>query len=200
MIINFYGQSCIKLQAGDTIIAINPFSVSTKLKTPKFGADIAIATKHDDDHANFAAVSYGEKVAREVYGPGSYEVDDVAINGYGVPGIEGIVTTYIFKFDDMKIVVLGDATDKKAMEVDALEAMSDADVVFVNVDAPEAFSFANSLSPKLIIPTGYESEKEPIIADFLGDVAKDNTEHLEKLTIKLRDIADWKAHVVILKP
>jgi len=201
MIITFYGQSCIKLQAGDTIIGVNPFSTSKTLKTPKFGADIALANRYDEDFANFDALTYGEKEPRAIYGPGSYEVDGIHIDGYGVedPG-EGFLTAYRFIFDGMRIVLLGSMYDKATMPPELLEAIADADVMFVDCTQPNIYTTASSFSPKLIIPVGFEAEKDIHLKEFLADIPKDKQEIKDKLTIKPKDIAAWQSHVVVAKP
>ena len=44
MIISYFGGEFVKVQFGETVLAFNPPSKNSKLKTVRFGADIALGT------------------------------------------------------------------------------------------------------------------------------------------------------------
>ncbi|MEK7556865.1 MAG: MBL fold metallo-hydrolase, partial [Patescibacteria group bacterium] len=73
MVITYHGLESFKVQFGDTVLAFNPVSKDSKLKTAKFGADIALISMHHEDMNGAEQVSFGEKKAFVVEGPGEYE-------------------------------------------------------------------------------------------------------------------------------
>src|SRR3984885_5824382 len=81
MIITYLGGEFIKVQFGDTVLAFNPISKDSKLKTSKFGADIVLSSLNHPDMNGVDQISFGDKKPFVISGPGEYEVKGVFIKG-----------------------------------------------------------------------------------------------------------------------
>ena len=173
------------MQAGDTILALNPVNASTSKKVNKFGSDIVMSSYFAGDMEIFETATYGDKEPTALYGPGSYEVDGLQITGFDI-SLEGEHhTLYTFTFDDIRVAVLGNIDQKAALTPEAMEALDGRDIIFV--PATEAgFELATKFTPKVIIPTGYEDVKE--IKDFLTTLSSEQMAQVDKLTLKFKDI------------
>ena len=69
------------LKYSHTILAFNPVSKDSELKTAKFGADIVLSSLNHPDMNGIDQVSFGEKKPFVISGPGEYEVKGVFIKG-----------------------------------------------------------------------------------------------------------------------
>ena len=78
MVITWYGQACFKIQSGDLVVAIDPFSKEIGFTPPRFKTDIVLVTHGHFDHANWQALA-GDPFA--ITGPGEYEVKGVDVMG-----------------------------------------------------------------------------------------------------------------------
>ncbi|MCB9809335.1 MBL fold metallo-hydrolase [Candidatus Nomurabacteria bacterium] len=194
MIITFHTQHFFKLQAGDTVIALNPVNANTSTKVNKFGSNIALSTYFAGDMQIFDTATYGDNEPVAIYGPGSYEVDGIQIQGFDTLFEGEHHAVYSFMFDSMRIGVLGDVSDKSTLSPDALEALNDADIIFAPA-TETAFEMATAFSPHIIIPTGYEDIKE--IKPFLDTLSSGQTQKLDKLTIKQKDIESLQSFVYV---
>ena len=164
MIITYLGGESVKVQFGDTILAFNPVSKESKLKPSKFGADIALVSLNHLDMNGVDQVTFGEKKAFSIAGPGEYEVKGVFIKGlaseseYG--GEKRINTIYTVALEGMNICFLG-AINQSELPKDAEEAIDDVDILFVPIggdgvlDPAKAYKLAVSIGPKIIIPIHY---------------------------------------------
>jgi hypothetical protein len=208
MVITHLGQEFFKVQFGDITIALNPISKDSKLKTSKFGADIALSSTNNVDMNGFDQVSFGEKKAFEISGPGEYEVKEVFIKGFAsesqVNGEKGMNTIYTIELEGMHICFLG-ALSSTVLSSEVLEAVDDIDILFVPVGgkgvlAPaEAYKLAVKLEPKLIIPMHW-SEDKAVLKTFLKEAGEENIKQEEKLTLKKKDLEGKEAEVVVLAP
>src|SRR5581483_19983 len=83
MVITYLGGAFVKVQFGDITLAVNPVSKdSKKFKPSRFGSDIALVSLNHPDMAGLDQVSFGEKQAFSITGPGEYEIKDVFIKGF----------------------------------------------------------------------------------------------------------------------
>ncbi len=201
MIITFHSEQFFKVQAGDTVLAFNPISIKKGDKVSRFGADVVFSTQNDDIYNGFDTVTYGDKEPVRVYGPGSYEIDGLMIQAFGVEDGEGkdtkIHTLYSFVFDDMKVAYLGSVGKKESIPPEAMEAITESDIIFISVTHPDAYALAVTLAPKIIIPMGYNNMKDPALSEFLQESGGEKVEKLDKLTIKRKDIETLVAKVCL---
>lgn len=207
MVITYQGGAFIKLQFGDITIAVNPISKDSKLKTSKFGADIALISVNHPDLAGTEQVSFGEKSAFAVTGPGEYEIKNVFIKGfkseskYG--GEERLNTIYTVNLENMNLCFLG-ALSSKELPDDVSESIDDIDILFVPIGvdgvlAPaDAAKLAVKLEPKLIIPLYFGNNTA--LKTFLKEAGEEDQKPQDKLTLKKKDLEGKDADVVVLEP
>lgn len=204
MIISYQGAQSFKVQFGDTVLAFDPISKSSKLKAGSFGADIALISVNHPDMNGAMQASRGEKEAFVIKGPGEYEVKGIFVKGvasvsnYG--GEEKINTIYSVHLENMNICFLG-ALSNPTLTSDALESIDSVDILFVPVGndgvltPAEAYKCAVSLEPSIIIPMNYD---EKTLKAFLKEAGQDGVESIEKLTIKKKDLEGKEGEIVVL--
>lgn len=201
MIITYQGMQSFRVQFGDTVLAFDPISKNSKLKAGNFGADIALISLNHPDMNGSDQASRGEKQAFVVDGPGEYEVSGVFIKGsagvsdYG--GARLINTIYRVSLESMNLCFLGALSDSK-LSADAKESLDGIDILFVPVDTlgpSEAYKFAVSLEPSIIIPMNFD---EKSIRSFLKEGGVENLKSVEKLTVKKKDLEGKQGEIVVL--
>lgn len=208
MIITYLGGSFVKVQFGDTVIAFNPISKDSKLKSSKFGADIVLESINHPDTNGIDSVSFGDKKPFAVSGPGEYEIGGVFITGYlsqsKYDGEDHINTIYSVSLEGMNICHLG-ALNETELPKEAEEALDDIDILFVPIggqgvlDPASAYKLAVSISPKIIIPVIYgEYGIKDALKIFLKE-AGENPQSVVKLTLKKKDLEGKEAEIVVLQ-
>ena len=197
MILTYHGGDFVRAQSGDTIVAVNPISKTSKLKTTKFGADIALISENNPDMNGIEEVTFGNKVPFVANGPGEYEIKDIFVKGFFSNGGAKINTIYSVLFDGIHLCFLG-ALKEDALSDEAVESLTDIDILFVPVGdtlAPsKAYKLAVSLEPKLIIPLGVDAS----IKTFLKEAGETAAEKTEKLTMKKKDLEGKEGDIIIL--
>jgi len=204
MIITHHGGQFFKVSFGDTTLAFDPISKASKLAPSKFGADIAFVSLNHPNFNGVEQVGHGGKVPFLVQGPGEYEFGNVTARGYGVKtvyeGKEYYNTIYQVRLEEINMIFLGGLSDfKKNTKI--LGEFGDIDILFVPVgggdvlDVPQASKLAVKLEAKLILPMHYDANS---LQAFLKEIGSVDTEKLEKLTIKKKDIAEMEGVVKVL--
>lgn len=205
MIITYLGLEFFKVQFGDMTLAFNPISKDSKVKTSRFGADIALITTNHPDLNGADQASLGNKMPFVISGPGEYETKGIFIKGfvssskYG--GEDHINTIYMVSLEGMNICFLG-ALSSADLKNDTKEALDEIDVLFVPIGgagvlaASEAYRLAVSLEPKIIIPMHYDDAS---LKTFLKE-AGEKVEPVDKLTLKKKDLEGKEGDVVVLNP
>ncbi len=208
MIITYLGGEFIKAQFGDTILAFNPVSKDSSLKTSKFGVDIVLSSLNHPDFNGVDQVTFGDKKPFVVSGPGEYEVKGIFIKGFqsdsGYDGEKRINTIYTVTLEGMNICFLG-AIDTAELPKEADEAIDAVDILFVPIggsgvlDPAKAYKLAVSIGPKIIIPMHYgDIGAKDALKAFLKE-AGENPKPETKLTLKKKDLDGKDAEVVVLE-
>jgi len=208
MVITFLGGEFVKVQFGDTTLAFNPVSKDSSLKTARFGADIVLSSLNHPDMNGVDQVSFGDKKAFVVNGPGEYEIKGVFIKGHASESSYGgekrINTIYTVELEGMSICFLG-ALDQSELPKEADEAIDDVDVLFVPIggdgvlDAARAYKLAVSIGPKIMIPIHYgDLGGKDALKAFLKE-AGESPKPETKLTLKKKDLEGKEADVVLLE-
>jgi L-ascorbate metabolism protein UlaG (beta-lactamase superfamily) len=207
MVITYQGGSFVKVQFGDITLAINPISKDSKLKASKFGADIALVSLNHADFCGTDQVSFGEKTAFAITGPGEYEIKGVFIKGfksdskYG--GEDRLNTVYTVNLENMNLCFLG-AHGSKDLPAEVMEGIDDVDILFVPVgadgvlSAADAYKLAVKLEPKLIIPLYFGNATA--LKTFLKEAGEEAQKPQDKLTLKKKDLEGKEADVIVLEP
>jgi hypothetical protein len=204
MVITHYGHSYFKLTLGDLTIAINPPSKASK--PARFGADIALITTHLPETNDPETVTLGDKEPFVIDGPGSYESRELFFTGapskVTIKGKEYINTVYGFELDNIKIGLMGVMDDETTLSKEAKELLGNADMIFVPVggvgmfDPGTAYKVANSYSPNVIIPYGYEASD---LNKFLKEGGQDKVQPADKATLKRRDLDGKQGQIIIIE-
>ena len=204
MIITYLGGEFFKVQFGDTTLAFNPISKDSKLKSARFGADVSLITTNHPDFNGIDQVTHGEKAPFAISGPGEYETKGVFIKGflskskYG--GEHHINTIYMVALEGMNLCFLG-ALSSTDVSNETKEALGDIDILFTPIgggevlSAADAYKFAVSLEPKLIIPMHYD---DAALKAFIKE-GGEKVDPLDKLTLKKKDLAGNEGDIVVLQ-
>lgn len=200
MIITYHGCQCVKISLGDTVLAINPASKSSK-KSSSFGADIVLSSANLEDMNGFETVTRGDKDPFKISGPGEYEVSGIFINGVGVKsekdGKDFINTMYSFSLDNISCLVLG--AINSIIPTEKRENLGNPDIVFIslsNMKVSDAYKLAVSFDPSVIIPIDYDFDKN-LLNQFIKESGA-NPKPEEKLVYKKKDLVGKEAEVAVL--
>ena len=213
MIITWLGQACFKIQSGDLVIAVDPYSKEIGLTAPRFRADILLVTHEHYDHANVDSIPAGALVIK---GPGEYESKGVYIKGIETfhdnsQGKErGLNTIYKIELEDIRIAHLGDFGEK-SMRDETLEEVGSVDILMIpvggkyTIDGEEAAKIVKQIEPRFVIPMHYKIPGLKIGLDgaenFLKEMGAGKNQPQEKLVVKKKDFAEEeKTEVVALRP
>lgn len=212
MVITWYGQSCFRVQSGEAVLAIDPFSKAIGLTPPRFRADFVLVTHGHPDHAHTEAIS-GNPFT--VAGPGEYEHRGVRIQGIATfhdksHGKErGANTVYTIAMEDIRLAHLGDFGEG-VMRDETVEAIGDIDILMIPVggkytlNAEEAAHVVREIEPKIVIPMHYKIPGLAVplegVERFLKETGGGGKAAQEKLTVRKRDLGEKeKTEVVVLK-
>lgn len=191
MIITHYGAFCFKVQSGDKVLAFDPPSKESKLKAPRFKADIVFVSGDDKDRNGFENISSKEeKELFLVNGPGEYEI--AGLHGRGIRASH-LNSIYMFKLEDINVCHFGNL-EVKDFDMKILEHLVDIDILFVPTK-DGIKKIINQLQPKIVIPMNYGKKELDSFLSELGSKAKP----IDKFSFKKKDIIDKKEEVVILK-
>lgn len=210
MIISYLGGEFVKVQFGDTVLAFNPPARDSKLKTARFGADIALSTLNHPDCNGMETVAHGGRAPFVINGPGEYEVKDITIRGFATEsrygGEKRINTVYLVTLEGMRLCFLGALTNRELPER-VQEAFDGIDILFLPIGgggvlAPaDAHALAVSLEPRLIIPIHYEGQGEKdALKVFLKEAGEKQLAPVEKLTVKKKELEGKEEEIIVLKP
>jgi L-ascorbate metabolism protein UlaG (beta-lactamase superfamily) len=211
MIISYGGAQSFKVQFGDTTLAFDPISKKSQFKAGNFGADIALISVNHPDMNGIDQVNRGDKQAFIINGAGEYEISGVFIKGLpsvssypstgsGQAGEEKINTIYTVNFENMNLCFLG-ALGNAEIPDETKEGIDGVDILFVPIggngvlNPSEAYKFAVSLEPSIIIPMNYD---EKSLKAFLKEGGED-VKPIEKLTIKKKDLEGKEGEIIVLE-
>lgn len=203
MVITHHGGQSFKVSFGNTTLAFDPVSKSSKLASTKFGSDVAFISMNHPDFNGSDQVAHSSKQPFVVAGPGEYEIGDVTARGYGVKtiydGVERYSTIYQVKLEDMNLVFLG-ALSSPDIDPKILGELGDVDVLFIPVgggdvlEVPQAAKLTLKLEAKLILPMHYDNAA---LGAFLKEMGTAVTP-VDKLTLKKKDVNEMEGDVVVL--
>lgn len=212
MVITHHGGQCFKVVFGNTTLAFDPISKESKLSQVKFGADVAFISMWHPNFNGVAQVSHGTKEPFVVSGPGAYEIGDVTARGFGVKtvyeGVERFTTIYQVQLESMNLVFLG-AIGSADIDSTVLGSLGDIDILFLPIgggdvlDVPEASKLAVKLEARLVIPMHYDlpdpGAGKKILTAFLKEESAEDTQPVEKLTLKKKDVSAMEGEIAVLK-
>ena len=216
MIINWFGQSCFKIQGQDAVVVTDPFDKEIGLKLPKLSADILTISHDHHDHNNISAV-FGITQDRPflITQPGEYEVKKTFV--YGIKSFHddkqgqerGINTIFRFEMENITLVHLGDLGHSLTDEL--IASLEGVDVLFLpvgggyTINLKQAVEIVSQLEPRIVIPMHYNlpglktSTKIDGVEAFCKEMGASN-QPVEKLKLVKKDLPQDNLQVIILKP
>ena len=167
MIIEWFGHSCFLLKSNSgTAVLIDPFDPTVGYEQPHVACDCLLMThKHFDHSAENTVI--GETC--KIDSPGQYEIGGVQISGFesfhdnesGM--LRGKNTIYKIIIDGVAVCHLGDLGHIPSPQL--YEKLGKVDVLMipvggnVTIDAAQALEIINALSPNIILPMHYLTDK-----------------------------------------
>jgi L-ascorbate metabolism protein UlaG (beta-lactamase superfamily) len=210
MVITYLGAESFKIQFGDTVVAYNPVSKDSKLKSTSYGSDIVLISNNHEDFNGKENAARGDKAPFVISSPGEYEIKGVFIKGfpsktkYG--GDEKINTIYIMSLEGITLCFLG-ALSSKDLPSEISEGLQEIDILFVPIGgggvltSADAYKLSVEIEPKIIIPMHYGNVGDAnALKTFLKEGGEDSQVTEEKLTIKKKDLEGKKGDIIVLKP
>ena len=208
MVITYHGVDFFKVTFGDTVIAINPISKDSKIKSKSFGSDITLISLNSPEHNGSETTSRGEKESFLINGPGEYEVSGVFIKGFlskSKYAGDYLNTIYTVSLEGINLCFLGALSDKD-LSAETKEAIDGIDILFVPIggdgvlDAAVAHKLAVQFEPKLIIPGHFgEVGSANALKIFLKESGSESVKPVDKLTIKKKDLEGLEGDVAVLE-
>lgn len=209
MIITYHGKQFLKLQYGDTVIAVNPVekASSSVAKVTRFGADVVLSSNAHPDFSGIETVTFGGKTPFVIDGPGEYEIGGMAV--YGFASLSEITdypvnTIYLFEIDSMRVCILG-AHGAAELPQEVKSALGDVDIVITPIGgqgvigASQAAAITKKMGAKMIIPVDYgKGQDSDALKVFLKETGSDAVPE-SKLTIKRKDISGKEGVVFVLR-
>lgn len=210
MILTYHSGECIKVVSGDTTLAFNPISKTSKLSASRFGADVALVSLNHPDFNGVEEVTRSGKETFAIRGPGEYEVNGVFVKGFAshsdYAAEATINTVYTVRIEDMNILFLGALSGEQKFDMAIVEDMERVDVICVPIGgegvlAPDAaHELAVALEAKIIIPMHYAGVgKSGALKTFLKEAGAESVKPVDKLTLKLKDVESYTGDVVVLE-
>lgn len=210
MNITWYGHRCVRLEAKEGSVLVDPLDKGLGLRGPKI----------NDDIVAFSSPAVSKEVLDQVpeqsfiiRGAGEFEVKGIAVRGIQAyqdtqQGKElGLATIFLIVADEMTICHLG-ALGQDKLTDEQLEAVGDPDILIVPVggqsalDPKVAAQLCNQIEPKIIIPVqfalpdaSYEAEK---LDKFIKEIGLP-TEKMDKLRIAKKQLPADQTRLVVLE-
>jgi len=213
MVITYYGVEFFKVQFGDLVIAYNPIAKSKDGGPARFGADIALVSMNHPHFNGVKNLSHGDKKPFVISGAGEYETKGIFVKGFNTEGnYDGkahINTIYKLILEGMSICFLG-ALDRAKLDEKIYESLGKVDILLVPIGgnnvltSQEAYKLSLSFSPHIIIPmhfllTQAGDADSPELKTFLNEAGGKDTEQIDKLTLKKKDLEGKEGEIVVLK-
>jgi len=210
MTINWYGQSCFRLESKGVSVLIDPFSKEIGLRPPRLNDQIFLITHEHYDHNNVDGASPESFVIR---GPGEYEKSGVYVEGISsyhdnAQGTQrGLSTIYLIRAEDMRLCHLGDLGQQKLTD-EQVEQIGDVDILFIpvggkyTIDGKEAAEIVKQIEPKIIIPMHYKVPELKIDIDGLQKFLKEigiKPEEVETYKIAAKNLPTEETKLVMFK-
>lgn len=164
MNISWYGYRCIRIEAKEGTVLLDPFDPKEiGMRGPTIKDDLVLVSAYAPEKAVLERINDDAFVVR---GPGEYERKGIAVNGIlswadTQQGRElGLCTIYSIIAEELSVCHLG-ATGQDKLTDEQIEAIGDPDILIIPVggqsalDAKAAAEIATQIEPKIIIPVQF---------------------------------------------
>ncbi len=167
-----------------------------------------------EDENTIFIFSQGERSSHPVSdnhvlaGPGEYEIGGISVRGVATPADDPAVskeinTVYIIDADGLQVATLGNPGYQPSAQ--SVQQISKVDILIINTDSQglepdEMSAVIRNLEPKMIVPSGYDSEAgKPSAAmqRLLTELGVKEFEATPKLTVNKSGLPDERSVVVL---
>ena len=175
--------------------------------------EIPEASQLPDENTVFAFsqgdhTSHSDSDSQVLTGPGEYEIGGISVRGVATPADDPAIsrdinTVYVVDADGLQVATLGNPGHQPSAQ--SVQQISKVDILVVNTESqglePEEMSAViRNLEPKMIVPSGYDSESgKPSAAmqKFLTELGVKEFDAASKLTVSKSSLPDERAVVVL---
>lgn len=210
MNIIWYGHRCIRIEAKEGSVLIDPFDpLQVGLRGPNPKDDLVLISDANPGKAVLERINDEAFIVR---GPGEYERKGIDVHGIQAwadtqQGRElGLCALYRIVAEDLSVCHLG-ALGQDTLTPEQLEAIGEPDILIVPVgkqsafDAKAAAELCNQIEPKIIIPIQFALPNASYDADPLDKFVKAiglPVEKVETLRISKKQLPVDKTQLIIL--
>lgn len=199
MKLTWFGQSCFKVESGESTLIIDPYKdgMMGELSDVRETADAVICShEHPDHNARDTVTLTGKKCGIKITELAGYHDN---LKGK----LRGPNTMFILEDGEVRVAHLGDIGCTPTTE--QMEQLKGLDVVlvpvggFFTIDGKQAAELVRELQPKLVIPMHYRLSKKgmPMIS-----TEENFTKRMENVTVadgSTYDTAEKRSGVLVLK-
>ena len=216
MIINWFGQSCFKIQGENSVLVTDPLDKSCGLKIPRLTADV-VTISHGSDAKEIKGTDKNQPFY--ITNPGEYEVKNIFI--YGILSIDEKTENtknkkpdqnimYRIEMDNITIAHLGNINH--VLSNGQIEKLEGTDILLIpvggsyTINAKQATEIISQLEPRIVVPMNYNlpglklKNKIDGINAFCKEFGACPREESDKLKITKKDLPQEDLRVVIIKP
>ncbi|MEK7497107.1 MAG: MBL fold metallo-hydrolase [Patescibacteria group bacterium] len=215
MIIEWFGQSCLKIQTkptsnGEVVVVFDPYdSAKIGLKLPKLSGDI-LAITHDHHDHNYAQGVSGNPFT--ISGAGEYEVKGVFI--YGIPSFHddkqgaerGPNTIYLMESEGLTVAHLGDF-GQASLTTEQMSYLEGVDILILpvggvyTIGAKVAAELVSEIEPRIVIPIHYKLPGLKVDLEAVEKFVKEvglKPQLEEKLKVVKKDLPVEETKLIVL--
>ena len=144
-------------------------------------------------------------------GPGEYEIGGLSIRGIATPADDPAIshevnTVYVMDADGLQVATLGNPGYQPTAQ--SVQQIGSVDVLIINTNSQglepdELSTVIRNLEPKMIVPSGYDSEsRKPgaVMSQLLTELGVKDFEPTPKLSVSKSSLPDERTVVVLQSP
>jgi len=213
MIINWFGQTCFKIQGQTSALVTDPLDKSCGLKIPRLTADVVTISRDNDNAQTVKGMADQEPFI--IDGPGEYEAKNIFV--YGIPTVnpekngktESPNIIYRIEMEGITIAHLGFLDH--VLDDSEMEKLEGTDILILPVgggeviNAKQATEIISQLEPRIVIPMHYAlpglkiKNKIDDVKMFCKEFGACPKEEINKFKITKKDLPQEDLKVVVLQ-
>lgn len=201
MEIRWLGNSTFEIRSSAGIVVVDHQGALPK--TSELEDENTIFAFSQGDHSNHPGGQH-----QVLTGPGEYEIGGLSVRGVATPADDPAIsrdtnTVYVVDADGMQVATLGNPGFQPSAQ--SVQQISKVDVLLINTEAQglepdELSTVIRSLEPKMIVPSGYDSEAgkpSPAMLRLLTELGVKEVEPTPRLNISRSGLPDERTVVVL---
>lgn len=209
MNIQWYGQSCFRIQSKDLVIFTDPYAKEIGLRPARTHADIVTVSHNHYDHNNVLDLKDNPFVINT---PGEFEIKSIFVKGISsfhdnkLGQEKGANIIYTIITEGLNICHLGDlGTELSEKQIDRI---GEVDILMIpvgenyTISVDQATKIINQIEPRVIIPMHYALPNLKVkfskIDKFLKAMGVRKQTTL-KYSIKKKDLKPDQSDVIVFK-